>query len=243
LNIHGNYNKEKNLFKNPLGYFYDTNLKLAKKIIVPSVYLKNILKLNQAVIIPNFLKRFDFKNNKAKRNYVRLILVSHFAFKEKSMGVLEVVKSLTFLKTDKPIVLDIFGNGRYFELVKRMLTKIYLPKNIKVRFKGYSTHIYDELASSDIFVYWSGLDNVPMVIMEAMMVGLPIITNDFPSFKDEIKINNFCCSSKKEFANSIDLLINDKKLREKISAKNIVYAKRFLPENSVAKFIKEIYEE
>lgn len=242
LNIHGNYNLEKNIITNPLGYLYGVNVKWAEKVIVPSEYLKKILKLDKAIVIPNFLNKVSFKKNKTKRNYVRLISVTHFAFKKKSFGVLEIIKSLEFLKTDKKVVLDIFGNGRYLDVVMKKLQENLLPKNVKVRFRGYSNKVYDELAASDIFVYWSGIDNVPMVIMEAMMVGLPIITNDFPSFKDEIKINNFCCSNKNEFANSIDLLINDKNICGEISKKNKVYAKRFLPKNSVNKFIKEIYE-
>jgi glycosyltransferase involved in cell wall biosynthesis len=244
LNIHGNYNKEKNLFRNPLGYFYNTNLKLAQKIIVPSVYLKNVLKLNKAIVVPNFLTVLNIKENKVKRNYIGLISVTHFAFKEKSMGVLEIVKSLCLLKTKEKLVFDVFGDGRYLGWIMEKVRKISLPSNIIVNFKGRTNCVYNELLSSDVFIYWSGLDStVPLVIMEAMIIGLPIVANDFPSFKKEVGRNNFTCSNKREFAKSLDLLIGNKKLRQEISEKNKKNAIKYLPENSVSKFIKEIYEE
>lgn len=244
FNIHGNYNIEKHWRRNPLGYLYNLNKLWSKIIVVPSIYLKEKLNLNNAIVISNALSEETIKNG-IKRNQdtcdeIRLIMVTMFGFREKAEGVLKVIESLSKVKTNKNVVLNIFGKGSFENEIKSRAEKIILPDNIKANFKGYSNDIYDEYAKSDIFVYWSDLDNVPLVFLEAMAFGLPIVANGFPAFYEILKDNNFIAKSKDEYISLLQNLLNDEKRRLDAGELNKETIKRFLVSNIMKTWIETI---
>lgn len=222
LNIHGNYNIEKSL-SNPLGYLYNKNIKMAEKVIVPSHFLKKKLNLDEAIVIENTREKVTIIK-KQNFDYIRLICVTMFAFKEKSEGVLKIIESLSQVKSNIPIKLDIYGQGKYKDEIENLSRHIRLPKNISYFFKGFSNDIGTELNNSDIFLYWSNLEStVPNSIWEAMGYGLPIISNDFESFKDELSKNNFVSHNTREFSDGLTNLILNKSTRERIGKKNRLF--------------------
>jgi glycosyltransferase involved in cell wall biosynthesis len=226
LNIHGNYKKEKNITKNPLGFLYDINRIWSKKIIIPSPYLKNVLDIENAIIIKNAISEELInigKNRKpisTEKEEINLAMVTMFGFKEKANGVSKVIKALSKINTSKKITLNIYGSGKYEEEVKNKSQLINLPKNIKINFNGYTNPIYDKLKEADLFVYWSDLDVMPIVFLEAMAFGLPIVTNNFPSFYDFVGKNNFISKNEEEFAENVEKLLNNPSLARKISENN-----------------------
>lgn len=241
LNIHGNYNKEKNIFTNSLGYLYKINLDWARRITVPSEYLKKILKIKKALVIPNSIEKITLIKDRKKEKTIRLICVTHFAFKDKSVGVLEIIKSLFWLRSDKKIVLDIFGKGKFLDFVKKKSAGLIYPKNIKVNFRGYSKNILRKLNRSDIFVYWSKMDVMPTSLIEAMAAGLPIVANNLLQFRYFLPQNNYFCDSNKDFGKSIGKIVSDSIFRKKLGLENLKASKNFLIENNIKKWIKVIY--
>lgn len=217
LNIHGNYKKERDAAKNPLGYLYDLNKLWSEKIIVPTNYLKDVLKIDSAIVIPNGIGVSNFYNNQPTektKNEIALITVTSFDFEKKANGVLRIIKALSAVKTDKKIVLNIFGSGILEKDIENKTNKIKLPENINVFFNGYLKNIRAEYDKSDIFVYWSDLDNMPMVFLEAMSFGLPIITNNFPSFSEIIGEGNFVADNEDQFSKYLEKLINNTEIFE-----------------------------
>lgn len=225
LNIHGNYKKERSLLKNPLGYLYGLNKLWSKNIVIPSNYLKEKLNLNNAIVISNALPEEIIELGAKTRRIindktVNLIMVTMFGFREKAEGVLNVIKSLSGIRTEKEVVLNIFGKGHFENEIKKRAKDITMPDNIKVSFKGYSNDIYNEYVKSDIFVYWSDLDNMPIVFLEAMAFGLPIIANDFSSFYEILGESNFIAKSKEDFVGIINNLLNNPEKIKEIGNRN-----------------------
>lgn len=215
FNIKGNYKKERQLFKNPLGYLYGINKIWSEKIVLPSNYLKDILNIKNAVIIKNAVSEELIKAGEQIRktnrdnNSVNLIMVTMFGFREKAEGALKVIQCLSKVKTEKNVTLNIFGKGSFEKEIKKEASKINLPSNIKVNFKGYTKNINDEYRKADIFVYWSDLDVMPNVFLEAMAFGLPIIVNNFPSFAEILEKENIVVRNEAEYAYHLEKLIND----------------------------------
>lgn len=224
FNIHGNYNIEKHWLKNPLGYLYGLNKLWSKNIVVPSNYLKEKLNLNNAIVISNALPEETIRNG-IKRNWtmsddIRLIMVTMFGFREKAEGALKVIECLSKVKTDKKVNLNIFGKGFYENEIKLKASKINLPYNISVRFRGYAKNIFREYEKADIFVYWSDLDNMPLVFLEAMTFGLPVIANGFPTFSEILGKNNFISDDKKKFSYYLKYLIDNLEMAGRVGQIN-----------------------
>lgn len=227
LNIHGNYNLEKSI-SNPLGYLYQFNLKWADKVIVPNDFLKNKLKISESVVVPNFTEEICIPKNSKKGNEIRLITVTNFSFKDKALGVVHIIKALSLLKTEKKVVLNIYGEGKFLNEMKLQSAKIKLPSNIKFCFCGYSKNILNKMSESDVFVYWSNLDVSPVCFTEAMSCGLPIVVNNYPAFvKCMPKINSFC-DDEEEFALAVRNFIENKSLKDKVANENRAFCQKLI---------------
>ena len=192
---------------------------------MPSNYLKEVLDIKNALIIPNAVsEKLIEKSLETKKlsdkNTINLIMVTMFGFREKSEGALKVITALSKIKSDKKIHLNIFGKGSFEEEIKKRALQIKMPENITVNFKGYAKNINDEYEKADIFVYWSDLDVMPNVFLEAMAFGLPIIANNFPSFKEILGENNFIAKNEKEFTDYAENLFGNSKTINKISLQN-----------------------
>ncbi len=230
LNIHGNYNIEKSL-SNPLGYFYEVNTQWAKKVILPSLFLKKVLTKNSAVIIPNFVEEITPTEVFETKERIRLVTVTNFNFKDKALGIVNIVRSLSWLKIKEPVVFDVYGDGKFFDEIKSKCRKIDLPQNIMVNFGGYSKNVVAELSNSDIFVYWSNLDVSPVCLKEAMACGLPIVINNYLPFKECVCKGNLFCSNEKDFSDQIEKLIVDKSTRDRIGLENKIFYKKLVLDN------------
>lgn len=95
----------------------------------------------------------------------------------------------------------------------------------------------EEYAEADIFLYWSELDVMPLVFLEAMAFGILIITNNFPAFQ-EILLKE-CCSAKntKEYTTSLNTLIENYKKRKCLGETHSINTRKYL----ISKIIEEWY--
>lgn len=227
LNIHGNYNLEKSI-SNPLGYLYKINLKWADKVIIPNDFLKNKLNLSDSLTIPNFTEKINIPKISKMNNEIKLITVTNFSFRDKALGIVHIIKALSLLKTEKKVILTIYGEGKFLNEIKLQSAKIKLPSNIKFNFCGYSKNVLNKMSESDIFVYWSDLDVSPVCFTEAMGCGLPIVVNNYPAFINCIPKTNLFCCDEKEFSQSIKNIIENKSWKKKIVKGNRLFYEKLV---------------
>lgn len=74
-------------------------------------------------------------------------------------------------------VCDIYGGGEQSDF-KELIHKMKIDKNVQL--KGFCTDIQSELLNSDLFVLSSRYEGLPMVMLEAMSSGVPIVSFDCP---------------------------------------------------------------
>jgi glycosyltransferase involved in cell wall biosynthesis len=214
LTIHGNYKKE-NIWK----YLYPLAMKRANAITTPSNFLKEQLNLEKAIVIPNGIFPEDYKQIKQvkhrKNKPIQIVTVTGFKFWDKARGVLKLFKILQEVKnkTKKKFVFTVVGNGPYLEKIKNESKKYDVP----IKFIGFHSNPKDILQKSDIFVYYSYLDNLPITILEAMASGLPIVANDVGAIGEMIKASK----DDSEFEKEVISLLNNKKIKKDKNNKNI----------------------
>lgn len=101
----------------------------------------------------------------------------------------------------------------------------------RVYFLGYRKDIANILAGSDIFLFPSKQEGLPVSVMEAMASGLPVVCSKIRGNIDLItnRINGFLCSPENvmEFTYYLDELASDADLRKVMGQKNIEIVKCF----------------
>jgi len=91
--------------------------------------------------------------------------------------IVGVLKRLDGLK-DK-INWIVIGNGSQRKMIERQIIQEKLQDSI--RFVGPKTNPYPYIANSDLFVLTSIYESQPMVIMEALTIGIPVVSTNFES--------------------------------------------------------------
>ncbi len=181
LTVKGDYRREKNIWR----FMASKAIQKADVITTPSYFLKEQLKLQSAIVIPNTIDPSKFNTvSHVEKNVINIVTVMPFYFEEKSKGILQIFENLATIQsaTNKQINYTVVGGGRYFAFVVEEARKY----KIHINFIGISSNPRQYLESSDIFLYYSFFDNFPNVILEAMASGLPVITNDIGAVSEII---------------------------------------------------------
>lgn len=159
-----------------------------------------------------------------------------------------------FYKKDKDYELHIFGNGSMRQELIELSDKL-LPKGT-VKFLGNSPDLLNTIKDCAIFVLSSDYEGGPNVLIEAMSIGIPVIsTYCAPGGARELISNNekgllIETNNRTQLALAIEKLINNKELAEKLSqnapkirsdlASDIVASKWLSYLNNIAKKRKNL---
>ena len=81
----------------------------------------------------------------------------------------------------------IYGSGRRKRQLRRRVCRLGLDGT--ARLMGYSPRLAEELAAASVYVMTSRYEGFPMVLLEAMSVGLPVVSFDLPTGPAEIVTN------------------------------------------------------
>ncbi|MDG5816076.1 glycosyltransferase family 4 protein [Chitinispirillales bacterium ANBcel5] len=121
----------------------------------------NLTKLNSA----------GKKRSGNKKGEVRIGFIGRLS-DEKSVDVLlDAMKIVVSLRPEAQ--LSIVGTGPLEENLKNYTSSLNLQSN--VTFCGYSSNVFQSLREMDIFVLSSRTEGCPIVILEAMAMGLPVV--------------------------------------------------------------------
>lgn len=140
--------------------------------------------------------------------------------------------------------LDIFGDGPDHPDLLSEINALSLSDSVHLR--GETTSVEKELLSSSIFALSSKFEGLPMVLIEALLCGLPVVSYSCPCGpKDIIKDreNGFLVPPENEslLAEKICDLIEDKDLRKKMGENAAESSKQFLTDTIISKWMDLFY--
>lgn len=204
---------------------------------------------NKITVIPNFINIREFDNLRQSASCKKLAegpekILVHISNFRKVKRVEDVIKIFAKVRKEMPCKLILVGDGperQNIELLARqlnishdvvMLGKIADPKNV--------------LGMADLFLLPSETESFGLSALEAMAMGVPVISTNSGGLP-EVNINGQTGFTSKvgdveEMAANAILLLNDQEKHREFSANTVAHARKFDIENILPQYVK-VYEQ
>lgn len=224
-------------------------LKRARKIIVPSKYLKSILITHYKIssreisIINNTAPNEVPLLTKRKNKNPTLITVARLVRLKGIDGIIRVVGKLT--ETNKNIKLLIIGAGAEEDGLKGLTNKLNLRRNVVFKGKLTRQKVMRYLQNADLFILNSHYEAMPNIILECFACGIPVIATRIEGVTSEcIKDGEngmlVTLGSDFELETKIQTLLDNPSLRRAIANKARVKLSEYSQSKTFSKLEKII---
>lgn len=153
---------------------------LAHHIVVSeasrSSFENNGVDRNRMTVVRNGIFALDANGRPAKANLGIdgknvLLTVARFSKQKDHATLIEAMPAV--LAADPSVVLLLVGRGEEMEAVRTLVEDLSLSRH--VHFLGHRADIADLMASADLFVLPSQFEGLPLAVLEAMSLGLPVV--------------------------------------------------------------------
>lgn len=152
--------------------YHEANIgrKIPFRIVRSGIDIQSYLK--QAITDPIQKNQFRQSLN-IPLNHKVLITVGRFSFSKAQRYAIEAFSVLQQKFPNTTLLL--IGEGELLDDCKALATKLAIPEQ-NICFLGYRKDIPKYLSISDIFLFTSLREGLPRVIVEASLLGLPVVT-------------------------------------------------------------------
>jgi len=146
---------------------------------------------NQYFVVPNVVNTKVFFPLKQKQDQqeIHFLHISHLVDEHKNIsGIINTFKKLSSVRTD--FHLTISGN-RNVEIHKNYAEMINFPDKL-ITFEGSKSReeVAESMRNNDVFIMFSNYENLPCVISEAHVSGIPVISSDVGGISEMIDESN-----------------------------------------------------
>jgi glycosyltransferase involved in cell wall biosynthesis len=164
----------------------------------------------------------------------------------------EVVKKVTET-TNQPVKFFVIGDGALKPYVQKLLNqqnvswcdKENLTSSAAVIFTSWISEIEEAMRGLDIVILTSNNEGTALSLVEAQLCGKPVVSTNVGGVRDTL-INNvtgFFAAPRNadDFVQKLQLLINDKLLRETMGQAGIAFAKQRFSKEAEIETMKQLY--
>lgn len=220
--IHGNHENMRT--KTIKSFLIKVLSKKMKKIIwvTPSAfndyyYKKNVL--NKSIVIENVIDinkiKYEILNDKNDYPVYDLVYLGRLSYPKNPIRLIEILKKIKKDRTN--IKVAIIGTGEFENYIRTEIDNSGLGENVDMY--GFVSNPYKILNQSKIMIMTSRYEGVPMCALEAVSLGIPIVSTPTDGIKNIIEHgkNGYLCDDDEELASYILHLLNDNNNYEVIS--------------------------
>lgn len=140
---------------------------------------------DKCTVIPNPI---DFKENAGialkTRKKNKIVTVGRLMPQKNQLMLIDSFNE--FLKKHSEYQLVIYGEGPYRETLENRIKELNIENNVLLF--GSTNNVFDEIKDAKIFVMTSNYEGMPNALIEAMCLGLPVISTKV-SGADDLIIN------------------------------------------------------
>ncbi len=158
-----------------------------------------------------------------------LVYVGRLAFEKNIDFLLHVLR---MLKREQPdILLIIAGEGPARRYLQRLVTQLQLTD--QVLFVGYlkrEENLADCYKAGDVFVFASRTETQGLVVLEAMSLGVPVVSLAVMGLRDLLNAQQGAVIAEEtvaDFADKVKQLLRDARLRQQLGMQGQRYAKQW----------------
>ncbi len=176
------------------------------------------------------------KSISEKKKRFTIVHTSRLAEQKNPMRLLHIAKLLK--EAGREFDFYIIGNGDYFDAMQQYIKEHDLTDFVHML--GYLENPYPYMKMSDVFLLSSFSEGFPTVFVEAMSLGVPVVTTVVGGSKELIDggKNGFEYESDEEALQALFTLMDDEKFRKKLSKNAKMFVQQYTMENQVKAFEK-----
>jgi glycosyltransferase involved in cell wall biosynthesis len=108
----------------------------------------------------------------------RPLRLLHVGWQSSAKGSLDLIEALRYVSQDVSCELVGVAAEENRKLIETRITELGLARRVKMTGEKTGRDLADAFSGADIFVFPSHYEGFPMVVLEAMACGLPIIATD-----------------------------------------------------------------
>lgn len=146
--------------------------------------------IDKSIIIPNplYIDSSLSKNWDYPEENIKLISVGRLVPQKRHDHVIRVFKEILDEIKDDSYILEIWGSGPEKNNLLNLIRELNLVNNVFLM--GESKEIHLEMNKAELFIMYSKFEGMPNSLMEAMALGLPVISSDCESGGPRFLIDN-----------------------------------------------------
>lgn len=237
---------------------------LHPSILIPALRAKKIIcrTENSAKVIPFFLRNktivmletamegdvFNYHRNKDRiSKKIRFITTGRLMA---SKNILTAVRALAFLPQTTDYIYTIIGSGPQRKTIEKEAEKLGISDKVEIISEMSRTEVLKKLEKGDVYLFPSLREGGSWALMEAMVIGLPVICLDWAGMKctvdDKCAIKLPVTSPKQmpiDMKNAIVKLINNPDLRTQMGEAGRERIRSVFNWNSKGVFFEKILKE
>jgi glycosyltransferase involved in cell wall biosynthesis len=198
-------------------------LKGASRVIVLSGFMEEILKplhLQNTITIPSFIDIQKYPFRKREQIHLKLLWVRSFHTLYNPILALHVVKKLLAMNYDVQLLMVGPDKDGSMKEIQKLIDTDSLASHIRITGKLSKEEWIALSEDYDIFINTSNYDNYPFSVIEAMALGLPVISTNAGGVPYLIrdKYNGILVEKNdvQGFTDAVLVLKNDKELTQSI---------------------------
>ncbi|MEK7077617.1 MAG: glycosyltransferase family 4 protein, partial [Patescibacteria group bacterium] len=140
--------------------------------------------------------------------------------------------------------LVIAGDGPEYANLKSQISNLKLQDRVELLGQIPRDELMQKMSASDIFILDTSFESFSFQVVEAMSLGLPVVTTNIGNLSEIIEngVDGILVepNDKKQFLDAIDKLGKDKNFRESISERAKTKAQKFSIENTIRELVNLI---
>ena len=216
-------------------------------------YLQQDIKKNKISTIPNFIDHSAFQQNS---NFDSIAYKQTLGISEKSaiititgrivpgknhVGFIDILIECA-QKSEQKLTGLIVGDGPLLVDLKKKIKDC--PPELDIVFTGYRNDIVNILSITDVFLFPSEYEILPMVLIEASAAGVPIVCSDIPGNRDVVQDGHtgyLIKGSNKNYCDALIKLLFDNKMAIQMSRNGKMIVKKYFDKEVVVQSIFNLY--